>query len=68
MQTVKALQIGSEYVISGKRVTVSYIKNYSGKLLGLKQIELSDASGNLFVLNQWQDGTIYRISQVKENQ
>jgi hypothetical protein len=65
MQTVKALQIGSEYVISGKRVTVSYIKNYSGKLLGLKQIELSDASGNRFVLNQWQDGAIYRISQVK---
>jgi hypothetical protein len=67
MQKIKHLQLGMEYVISGKRVTVNYIKTYAGELFGLQKVELSDKQGHRFVLNQWPDGSIYRISQVTEN-
>lgn len=66
MQKIKHLQLGMEYVLSGKKVTVNYIKTYAGELFGLQQVELSDSQGHRFVLNQWADGSIYRISEVTE--
>jgi hypothetical protein len=46
MQKIKHLQLGMEYVISGKRVTVNYIKTYAGELFGLQKVELSDKQGH----------------------
>lgn len=62
MYIPQVIHLHDQFTMGGKRMHVTQIKNYGGKLYGVQMVWIKDSKGiKEFKFVRWPDGYVYRL-------